>query len=242
MSDRVPNEIWVDQLFNFLQLHEQSQKIIAFNEIVQGLHSRLIVEETNNFSKKLCDVWQMQPPKAKWTSSHGHRDMALQQQSGSIFASISSESSENEDASSWSSSQDFSDQFQSSTEVEPTSSPWNPLPKSKNSNFGLTTSTMATSLEAASGIMPWRKTRFTHRPRTIVGCIFCHHNKEPEHVWKNHILKDPHGIVRCPRLRKYNCPECQNQGGDFAHTLTYCPQYRARMQLQKTIPDLIQLL
>ncbi|RWS23731.1 uncharacterized protein B4U80_09214, partial [Leptotrombidium deliense] len=55
-------------------------------------------------------------------------------------------------------------------------------------------------------------------------CILCRSNGEPESVYKSHCLRTKDNIVSCPILRKYNCPICNNGGGDYAHTLRYCPK------------------
>lgn len=58
-------------------------------------------------------------------------------------------------------------------------------------------------------------------PATI--CGFCKKNGEPVEYYSKHVLKDPSGIVVCPVLRRYNCPFCNNGGGDHAHTARFCP-------------------
>ena len=63
-------------------------------------------------------------------------------------------------------------------------------------------------------------------PSSVRYCSFCKNNQEPESIYSSHVLKDPQGIVVCPRLRSYNCPICMNHGGDHAHTMRYCPKNR----------------
>ena len=75
-------------------------------------------------------------------------------------------------------------------------------------------------LAAAAG----RKSRPRSRRPTSMQCVFCLSNGEDEKVYKSHVLKDPDGRVRCPVLRLYNCPVCNNYGGDYAHTIKYCPR------------------
>lgn len=65
------------------------------------------------------------------------------------------------------------------------------------------------------------------RPPTQMECVFCKNNDVPPEKYRNHILKDPTGKILCPVLRAYNCPICNNGGGDFSHTTRYCPQNRA---------------
>lgn len=69
-----------------------------------------------------------------------------------------------------------------------------------------------------------RKNRSRNRRPTSVQCVFCLSNGEDEKVYKSHVLKDPIGRVVCPVLRLYCCPVCNNKGGDFAHTIKYCPR------------------
>lgn len=66
------------------------------------------------------------------------------------------------------------------------------------------------------------------RQRVVIWnyCQFCQNNREPEEFFRGHILRDADGKVVCPVLRAYNCPICNNGGGDKAHTKSYCPQLR----------------
>jgi len=68
----------------------------------------------------------------------------------------------------------------------------------------------------------------SNRQRVVMWnfCQFCQNNREPESFYRSHILRDAEGIVVCPVLRSYNCPICNNGGGDRAHTKSYCPQLR----------------
>ncbi|XP_033219271.1 nanos homolog 3 [Belonocnema kinseyi] len=54
-------------------------------------------------------------------------------------------------------------------------------------------------------------------------CVFCKNNGETTETYKGHILKDADGKVKCPILRKYQCPICGVMG-DNSHTRKYCPQ------------------
>lgn len=67
------------------------------------------------------------------------------------------------------------------------------------------------------------------RQRVVIWnyCQFCQNNREPEEFYRGHILRDADGNVVCPILRAYNCPICNNGGGNKAHTKSYCPQLRA---------------
>ncbi|XP_018493925.1 uncharacterized protein LOC100907596 [Galendromus occidentalis] len=57
-------------------------------------------------------------------------------------------------------------------------------------------------------------------------CRFCQTNGDPPEVYQSHSLRSDDGKVTCPVLREYNCPICNNGGGDFAHTIKYCPMAR----------------
>ncbi|XP_054009331.1 uncharacterized protein LOC128892806 [Hylaeus anthracinus] len=54
-------------------------------------------------------------------------------------------------------------------------------------------------------------------------CVFCRNNGEEETYYREHLLKDVDGRVRCPVLRAYTCPIC-GATGDEAHTIKYCPK------------------
>lgn len=69
-----------------------------------------------------------------------------------------------------------------------------------------------------------RRLRARIRRPAPVHCVFCVSNGEEENVCKSHALKDTKGRVTCPVLRLYVCPICQNEGGDNAHTVKYCPK------------------
>lgn len=64
-------------------------------------------------------------------------------------------------------------------------------------------------------------------PKTQLECAFCKNNKETPEQYKSHVLKNPQGKVSCPVLRQYDCPICHNGGGDYAHTVRYCPITKA---------------
>ncbi|OQR67491.1 hypothetical protein BIW11_13490 [Tropilaelaps mercedesae] len=57
-------------------------------------------------------------------------------------------------------------------------------------------------------------------------CRFCQSNGDPAEFYQSHSLRSDDGRVTCPVLREYNCPICHNGGGDFAHTIKYCPLAR----------------
>ncbi|XP_018494724.1 nanos homolog 3-like [Galendromus occidentalis] len=63
-------------------------------------------------------------------------------------------------------------------------------------------------------------------------CPFCRKNGEPPEVFESHRLKDPNGVTTCPKLRAYSCRICHNGGGDFAHTMRYCPKLAKPKQPQ----------
>lgn len=68
----------------------------------------------------------------------------------------------------------------------------------------------------------------------ITHCAFCKRNKEPEAIYKSHLLKDDAGLVTCPQLSKYRCELC-GATGRFAHTRSYCPlANNFRRQCQQT--------
>ncbi|KAI6652645.1 nanos 4 [Oopsacas minuta] len=60
------------------------------------------------------------------------------------------------------------------------------------------------------------------RYKKVRFCVFCQSSKQPEQVYRSHILKDQQGRVVCPFLRSYTCPLCCANGDD-AHTIKYCP-------------------
>lgn len=64
-------------------------------------------------------------------------------------------------------------------------------------------------------------------PKTQLECAFCKNNKETPEMYKSHVLKSPEGKISCPVLRQYDCPICHNGGGDYAHTVRYCPMNKA---------------
>ncbi|KAK7115431.1 hypothetical protein V1264_001294 [Littorina saxatilis] len=53
-------------------------------------------------------------------------------------------------------------------------------------------------------------------------CVFCKKNGEMKEFYSTHVLKDPFGMVICPVLRAYVCPNC-GASGYHAHTLSHCP-------------------
>lgn len=63
-------------------------------------------------------------------------------------------------------------------------------------------------------------------PSKLTLCRFCLKNGEPPSVYYSHNLHVEDGRVSCPVLRRYDCPICHNGGGDFAHTVRYCPRVR----------------
>ncbi|KAI1280374.1 Nanos -like protein 1 [Halotydeus destructor] len=83
-----------------------------------------------------------------------------------------------------------------------------------------------------SGKKGGRITRARQRVPTCTECVFCKNNGESPNVYMRHVLKDPSGNVVCPVLRYYNCPICENGGGDRAHTVRYCPQNRPTFRME----------
>ncbi|XP_067142858.1 nanos homolog 1-like [Centruroides vittatus] len=63
--------------------------------------------------------------------------------------------------------------------------------------------------------------------KTVSECGFCKNNGEDIRYYKSHTLRDERGKVLCPVLRAYRCPICNNQGGDYAHTIRYCPMNKS---------------
>ncbi|OQR67105.1 nanos1-like [Tropilaelaps mercedesae] len=60
-------------------------------------------------------------------------------------------------------------------------------------------------------------------------CVVCKENGDEPEKYRSHNVKNSEGVVVCPAMRSYNCPECQNGGGDRAHSVTHCPLRRARI-------------
>ncbi|CAF1019957.1 unnamed protein product [Brachionus calyciflorus] len=58
-------------------------------------------------------------------------------------------------------------------------------------------------------------------PNKVILCTFCKNNREPEHIFRSHSIKDIRGRVTCPLLKEYKCPAC-GESGENAHTITYC--------------------
>jgi len=83
--------------------------------------------------------------------------------------------------------------------------------------------------QQAQSLEPPTIVQTSNRQRVVMWnfCQFCQNNREPESFYKSHILRDAEGTVVCPVLRSYNCPICNNGGGDRAHTKSYCPQLRS---------------
>ncbi|RWS03774.1 TELO2-interacting protein 2-like protein [Dinothrombium tinctorium] len=57
------------------------------------------------------------------------------------------------------------------------------------------------------------------------GCQFCRNSGKEKEFYKNHIFKSRDGKVKCPILRSYKCPLCNNAGGDYAHTILKIQQF-----------------
>ncbi|XP_023242377.1 nanos homolog 1-like [Centruroides sculpturatus] len=68
-------------------------------------------------------------------------------------------------------------------------------------------------------------------------CGFCKNNGEDAQYYRSHCLRDERGKVLCPVLRAYKCPICNNEGGDLAHTIGYCPMNKS----PEKIPVVISL-
>lgn len=85
-----------------------------------------------------------------------------------------------------------------------------------------------------SGPSPWNRSSESDVPRRDINtrrqdiyCVFCKNNGAPAKQYKTHSVKDNRGNVICPVLRRFNCPNCNNGGGDMAHTVNYCPRRKA---------------
>ena len=88
-------------------------------------------------------------------------------------------------------------------------SPVSPLNNPTNIDYSLSVQRQRAALNRDR----YKKVRF---------CVFCQSSKQPEQVYRSHILKDTKGRVVCPFLRSYTCPLC-GANGDDAHTIKYCP-------------------
>lgn len=60
-------------------------------------------------------------------------------------------------------------------------------------------------------------------PQSFGPCVFCKNNGTSEDVCSSHSFRFPDGRVKCPILRRFQCPICGNRGGDHAHTKSHCP-------------------
>jgi hypothetical protein len=58
------------------------------------------------------------------------------------------------------------------------------------------------------------------------GGLLAERGSVPPAFYQSHNLRSDEGKVSCPVLREYNCPICNNGGGDNAHTIKYCPLAR----------------
>lgn len=67
----------------------------------------------------------------------------------------------------------------------------------------------------------WHRKRAAAIPQLF--CQFCKKNGEDRQQYTTHVVKDANGTVVCPVLRKYKCPICNTDGGDYAHTKRHCP-------------------
>ncbi|KAF7495169.1 Nanos -like protein 1 [Sarcoptes scabiei] len=69
-------------------------------------------------------------------------------------------------------------------------------------------------------------------------CAFCKNLPKERSNYQTHWLKDNEKRVTCPILRAFNCPLCNNNGGDNAHTIRFCPVKRQRLafEYQRTWP------
>lgn len=86
----------------------------------------------------------------------------------------------------------------------------------------------------------WSRKRGTAVPQLL--CTFCKKNGETKELYSTHVLKDSNGIIVCPVLRNYPCPICGIPGGDFAHTMRYCPQNPDRTARSgRPIPELLRI-
>ena len=73
--------------------------------------------------------------------------------------------------------------------------------------------------------------RRRHGKNTRMECSFCKNiaSTDSSIDYKTHWLKNNQNLITCPVLRAYTCPLCYNEGGDFAHTIRYCPLKRQKL-------------
>lgn len=73
-----------------------------------------------------------------------------------------------------------------------------------------------------------RRTKVTTVQRKQPICVFCKNNGQSKETYSSHVLR-VNGKVTCPILYRYNCPVCNNNGGDHAHTKTHCALYDPKL-------------
>lgn len=202
--------ILIDLVSSFIMKEKESEQLHLFYEMLQGIHINMLQHEAY-YSNPWCDRgWDIEPKKPRWTSRKSSGSPSTSQDLHELFSETSSSSG-------------------ATTSSKPAESWWpSPSTLRRPHQPSISPDVYQPTFSSFTPGKPWVKTAATHRPPTIVGCTFCKNNKEPEKVWNGHILKDPHGKVLCPRLRAYNCPLCNNGGGDFAHTKTHCSLYPRR--------------
>jgi hypothetical protein len=109
--------------------------------------------------------------------------------------------------------------------------------------FGKNNFTYANAMSSAVPSLPSNesniatKQKLRRRQKTQMFCAFCKNNNETPEMYSSHILKDIDGRTVCPVLRKYDCPVCRSGGGDYAHTIRYCPKNKSG-----EIPSVIKIL
>jgi hypothetical protein len=222
-------EVVVGQVFN---------SVSSFSPEFITSYLPLIME---GVMKKFMSPFSLMDSSSIWSSSHQPQDSICRSRSNSFSSSYASSQTNNTSLSSHE-NEDFEDSGTFSAaefsvgipETGASSNTFNTFPAAsltgsqgchqlrrpfKNKAISTPTFSVVSRASMVSSSRSTGNRRVTQSP-----CVFCvGKGTAPEHT--DHPLKDSNGIVQCPALRRYNCPYCNNGGGDYAHTKMHCPLY-----------------